>query len=199
MTHRCAAYHGRVRGWSRLSLSAVLFLGGSVAVAGCGGGKAAVSTDASTATAANAPTIAVASVLPLVPLRTQRAIKRSAPAYAYVPTRMLVGYRYSQWKLERSGGGGQFVTLWFHRRTWPDVAFTAGSKQYNCPGGRTVWAHGGKIYWSGNNENDQYAWVCVTGRKSHIVQLVVDAAPQGKGGPSVASLATILHSGHAIR
>ena len=75
----------------------------------------------------------------------------------------------------------------------------AGSKQYNCPGGRTVWAHGGKIYWSGNNENDQYAWVCVTGRDGRTVQLVVDAAPQNKGGPPVTSLATILHSGRAIR
>jgi hypothetical protein len=124
-----------VLGWARLSLWTVLFLGGAVAMAGCGGGKAAVSTSASTATTAtNAPPIAVASGVPLVPLRAQRAIKRSAPSYAYVPTRMLVGYRYYQWKLERSGGGGQFVTLWFRRRSWPDVSFTAGSKQYKCPG-----------------------------------------------------------------
>jgi hypothetical protein len=112
---------------------------------------------------------------------------------------MLVGYRYHQWKLERNGGGGQFVTLWFRRQDWPDVTFTVGSKQYDCPGGRTVWAHGGKIYWSGNNENDQYAWVCVTDGDGRAVQMVVDAAPLAGGGPTVASLAAILRSSRAVR
>jgi hypothetical protein len=177
----------------------VLFVG-TATIAGCDGGKAVVSTSTATTTTTNVPPVAVASTLRPVPLRTQRAIKRSVfSEFAYVPTQMLVGYRYYQWKTQASAGGGQFVNIWFRRRNWPDITYTAGSKQYSCPGGRTVWAQGGKIYWSGNNENDQYAWVCLIDSSGHAVQLVVDAAPLNKGGPTVASLAAILHSSRALR
>jgi hypothetical protein len=168
-----------------------LVLSGALATAGCGGSKTAATT------AAAAANLALLSAPPAVPLRSQRAINRHAGIYAYVPGRAPLGYRYDGWQREKAGAKG--LLIWFkEKKQPPDFTFDAGAETNNCPGGKTLWLHGGKVYWSGNNENDQYMWVCVTGSKHGVVQLTVDAAPSTRGGPSVTTLAAVLHSAHRI-
>jgi hypothetical protein len=168
-------------------------LSGAVAVAGCGGGKTAATTTATSGAAA-----VPASIVRPVPLRTQRSIKRSAGIYAYVPARLPAGFRYYQWQFTKKPGVPSLL-IWFRRKLRPDITFSASGQWSNCPGGKTLWLRGGKVYWSGNNENDQYMWLCVAGPNDQVIQLTVDSAPSTKGGPSVATLATVLHSGHPIR
>lgn len=90
--------------------------------------------------------------------------------------------------------------IWFrHNGQVADFTFNAGTQTNNCPGGKTLWLHGGRVYWSGNNENDQYMWVCEIGPNHRGIQLMVDTAPSTQGGASVTTLAAVLHSAHPIR
>jgi hypothetical protein len=172
----------------------VLVLSGALATAGCGGSKTAATT-----AAAPAANLALLSAPPSVPRRSQRSINRRAGIYAYVPARVPLGYRYDGWQLD-SKPGAKGLLIWFRdKRQPPDFTFDAGAQTNNCPGGKTLWLHGGKVYWSGNNENDQYMWVCVTRSNHEVVQLTVDANPSTLGGPSVTTLAAVLHSAHPIR
>lgn len=176
-------------------------------LAGCGASKQSAgtttgATNQATATTATTPTTTTVVVVGRpVPLSMQRAIARHAGKYAYAPTWMPPGYGASTWRFPAAGWPG--LEIHFLRNGDPTTGmdFTSGPKQYRCPGGRTVWLRGGNIYWSGNNEGDQYAWTCTTAADGSVVQFVIDANPsnRGFGGPSVRTLGRILHSVRQLR
>jgi hypothetical protein len=126
---------------------------------------------------------------PLVPMGVQHAIANRAPALAYVPARIAVGYRYAAWRY----ADGR-VSLRFLNRAGQEILFSVAKQRGPCREGRekTFQMAGNKVYWS-HTTAEQQAWRCVDG-----VQLIA-ATPQAPTKFADVGLGTLVASGHRIR
>lgn len=110
---------------------------------------------------------------PVVPTRVQSAIKAKAPRLAYVPTRMLIGFRYRSWRYE-SG----VLRIRFRNKSGWEVTFVAAPARGSCLAGveKRFQLAGEKVYWA-HTSNEQQAWRCVVGPGGRKIRLVA-ASPQ---------------------
>jgi hypothetical protein len=135
---------------------------------------------------------ASAATRPAVPAFTQHSILKRAPALAYVPARLPVGYRYHRWWYATSPE--PVVRIWFRNRAGKELVFIASRAKGDCAAGRekTLQMGGNKVYWS-HTESEQQAWRCVNG-----VRLTV-ATPQPPDRFGDSGLGRVAASGHEIR
>jgi hypothetical protein len=126
----------------------------------------AVGLLAVTATAAGA-------ARPVVPQAVRVQIKRQAPRLAYAPTRMALGFRYTNWLKTP-----QTVEITFDNKAGWEIRFVALVGSGACRAGmeRSYQLDGNKVYWS-HTGVEQQAWRCVTGAGGRQVRLVA-SSPQ---------------------
>lgn len=119
----------------------------------------------------------------------QHAIVRRAPAAAYVPARIAVGYRYAAW---RSASGRLYLR--FLNKAGREILFIVERQRGSCPAGRekTFQMAGNKVYWS-HNAVEQQAWRCVNGMR------LTASTPQPPTRFGDVGLGTVAASGHRIR
>ena len=134
---------------------------------------------------------AAAASTPVVPVFTQRQIAKRAPALAYVPARLAIGFRYRNWKL-----GGGVLRIWFASRTEPrkTIVFAAAPFHGSCRAGmeRSFQMAGVKTWYS-HTSSRQEAWRCANGMK-----LTASTTMQPRRFADV-GLARIAASGHRVR
>src|SRR5262245_6808990 len=112
---------------------------------------------------ATAAAAASAATAPVVPLRSQLAIKHRTNLYAFVPTRVGFGFRYYAWKFQP--GTQPTLRIWFRHKTqrnW-EIMFTAAPQKGPCANGKekSFQLDGNKVYWSHTTEQQQ-SWRCVS-------------------------------------
>jgi hypothetical protein len=110
---------------------------------------------------------------PIVPTSVQAKIKATAPALAYVPTRLAIGFHYRRWAFEQG-----VVRIWFSSKAGWEIAFVAAALNGNCRARmeKSFQLAGNKVYW-GHTEAEQQAWRCVKGPTGRVVRLVA-SSPQ---------------------
>jgi hypothetical protein len=105
---------------------------------------------------------ASAAIGPVVPLRSQQAIKKRTNLYAFVPTRVGFGYRYYAWKFQP--GTKPALRIWFRNRLQRsrEITFVVSPQAGACDQGKekSFQLDGNKVYWSHRAE-EQQAWRCV--------------------------------------
>jgi hypothetical protein len=113
-----------------------------------------------------------AAASPVVPAAVQTQIARRAPQLAYVPTRMLLGFRYRTWKAEAG-----VVRIWFRNRAGWEITFVAAPLRGGCRAGmeKSFQLAGNKVYW-GHRVTEQEAWRCVPGRARRTIRVVAASA-----------------------
>jgi hypothetical protein len=112
------------------------------------------------------------AALPPVPPAVQARIEARAGVLAYVPARMLIGFRYRSWEYRQ-----QVLRIRFRNRAGWEVVFVAAPQRGSCASGKqkSFQLDGNKVYW-GQTVNEQQAWRCVTGRNGRPVRLVAASA-----------------------
>jgi hypothetical protein len=110
-----------------------------------------------------AAALALSAAAPVVPPFTQRQIARRAPAVAYVPARLALGWGYRNWKAK-----GGVLRIWFASRTEPGkvIVFSAARFRGSCRAGmeKSFQLAGVKVWYS-HSASRQQAWRCVNGVK----------------------------------
>ena len=109
---------------------------------------------------------------PVVPRQVQLQIARTSPAFAYMPTREPVGFRFAGWS--RAAGGGGVITL-ADKAGWK-IRFVALRDAGACRAGmeKSFQLDGNKVYWS-HTAVEQRAWRCLTDLKGRRVRLVASS------------------------
>ncbi len=104
---------------------------------------------------------------PALPQRVQRAIVKTFPLLAYVPTELPAGYHYSEYFSSSQDDFGLSFTR--PGGTPDDLGFRV--RNAHCPGGalHTFRVSGVRIRWGGTYE-DQEAWRCFT--RDHVPVIV---------------------------
>jgi hypothetical protein len=140
------------------------------------------------AVAAAAGTSAAAAATPVVPVFTQHQIAKRAPAVAYVPGRLAVGWHYKRWTI-----GQGVLRIWFANKAGSEITFVAAPFSGNCAASKekTFQLAGVKAWWS-HTANEQQAWRCVNGVK------LVAATPLATNRVADVGLGRIVASGHRI-
>ena len=138
-----------------------------------------------------AASAASAAAAPVVPVRSQQAIARKIPRYAYVPARVPLGFRYYRWATTQSP---QALRIWFRDKAKREITFVASKQNGACASGKekSFQLDGNKVYWS-HSANEQQAWRCIG-----AVRLTV-ATPLPPTKFSDSGLGIVAASGHRIR
>ena len=125
------------------------------------------------AAAATAVTTAAAASGPVVPRPVQLQIVQRAPALAYAPTRMALGFRYASWLKTPAT-----VRIRFGNKAGWQIRFVAVPLIGSCRTGmeKSFQLDGNKVYWS-QTSAEQKAWRCVTGPTGRQIRLVA-SSPQ---------------------
>ena len=116
---------------------------------------------------------AAANAHPVVPQQVQRQILRLTPGLAYTPTRMALGFRYTNWQKTPNN-----VLITFDNRAGWEIRFIALPLSGPCRAGmeKSFQLDGNKVYWS-HTGAEQQAWRCVAGPQGRQVRLVA-SSPQ---------------------
>ena len=140
---------------------------------------------------AAAAAAAAAATAPVVPLRSQQAIQKRIPRYAYVPARVPTGFRYYRWATTQTP---QALSIWFRDRARREITFVAAARTRPCEAGKekTFQLDGVKVYW-GHTATEQEAWRCIGD-----VRLTA-ATPLPPTRFSDSGLGRVAASGHRIR
>jgi len=124
-----------------------------------------------------ATTATAAASAPAVPAFTQHAILKKTTLYAYVPTRIGIGYRYYRWAF--TSGAHPALRIWFRQKDNPnkEIVFVASPQSGDCTAGKekSFQLAGNKVYWAQTSE-EQQAWRCVRGVNGKLVRLTVATA-----------------------
>ena len=141
------------------------------------------------AVAVAAGTSAAAAATPVVPVFTQNQILKTAPAVAYVPARLAIGWHYRRWTHEQG-----VLRIFFTNKAGKDITFVAAPFSGNCAAAKekSFQLAGVKVWWS-HTANEQQAWRCVNGVK------VVAATALATNRFADVGLGRIVASGHRIR
>jgi hypothetical protein len=141
---------------------------------------------------------AAAALLPVVPIRAQRAIKKRTSVYSYVPTTMPRAFRYSTWTFSQTH---KALVIFFHQEGKPlsvNISFSAYTRPGKICANRPMQkfrTSSGTVYWS-RAGFDQDAWRCVTGPNRSLTQLT---ASSSTGIVTAKTLALVAASGRKIR
>ena len=141
------------------------------------------------AVAAAAGTTAAAAATPVVPVFTQHQITKAAPAVAYVPARLTIGWRYARWTHRRG-----VLRIFFTNKTGDGITFVAAPFKGDCAAAKekTFQLAGVRVWWS-HTTAEQRAWRCV-----NDVKLVATTALVTDRFADV-GLGRIAASGHRLR
>ena len=125
----------------------------------------------------------------LVPVPVQHEIAAKAPLVAYVPARLVPGWRYSSWS-----SSGKRLTIVFRSPAGREVDFLVSRYSGDCRAGKEKFFQmaGVKTYWN-QTGTQQRAWRCVNGMK---LTAATSLAPDRFADVGLARLAA---SGHRIR
>jgi len=98
---------------------------------------------------------------------------RRAPALAYAPTRLPLGFRYTRWQRTP-----QTVQIAFDNKAGWEITFVALRGSGSCRAGleTSYFIDGNRVYWS-HTGAEQQAWRCVTRADGRQVRLVA-SSPQ---------------------
>jgi hypothetical protein len=109
-----------------------------------------------------------AAAAPVVPVRSQQALKKKVPSLAYIPTRVGFGFRYYKWATTTRPS----LRIWFRDKAAREITFIATFQKGTCASSKekTFQLDGNKVYWS-HTANEQQAWRCVTGTAGRLVRL----------------------------
>ena len=120
-----------------------------------------------------AATTAGAATRPVVPRPVQLQILVKAPALAYAPTRMALGFRYTNWQRTPAN-----VEITFDNKAGWEIRFVALRQVGPCRAGmeKSFQLDGNKVYWS-HTGAEQQAWRCVSGAHGRQFRLVA-SSPQ---------------------
>jgi hypothetical protein len=134
-----------------------------------------------------------AATAPIVPRSAQAKIAAKAPALAYAPTRIAIGFRYYSWE-HRPG----VLRIRFRNKAGWEITFVAQPFQGSCRDGMTksFQLAGNKVYWA-QGATEQQAWRCVVGRNGRPVRLVA-ASTQPPTRFADVGLGTVVASGKRI-
>jgi hypothetical protein len=137
--------------------------------------------------------LALGLTTPVVPKSVQAQIKRKAPALAYAPTRLPLGFHYRTWQAKPGS-----VRIWFRNKARWEIAFVVVPFKGNCRAGmeKSFQLDGNKVYWSHTAE-EQQAWRCVVGPNRRQVRLVA-ASPQPPTKFADVGLGRVVASGKRI-
>ncbi len=118
-------------------------------------------------------TAAGASSRPIVPRPAQLQILRTAPSLAYAPTRMALGFRYTNWQKTPAT-----VRITFASKAGWEIRFVVLRLVGSCRAGmeKSFQLDGNKVYWS-HTGAEQQAWRCVSGAHGRQLRLV-GSSPQ---------------------
>jgi hypothetical protein len=130
---------------------------------------------------------------PVVPNIAQEQIKHRAPALAYMPTRLAIGFRYRSWAATT-----QALRIRFSNKPGWEITFVATPMSGSCTAGKeqSFQLAGNKVYWSHTAEKQQ-AWRCVVGRTGRQVRLVA-ASTQPPEKFAAVGLGSIVASGRRV-
>jgi hypothetical protein len=97
---------------------------------------------------------------PVVPVFTQHRIEQTAPALAYVPARLAIGWRYERWTHDGA------LRIYFANKAGREIVFVATRFSGNCRAGmaKSFQLDGVKVWWAPTADGQQ-AWRCVNGVK----------------------------------
>ena len=120
-----------------------------------------------------ATTTAGAAARPVVPRPVQLQILVKAPALAYAPTRMALGFRYTNWQRTPAN-----VEITFDNKAGWEIRFVALRQVGPCRAGmeKSFQLDGNKVYWS-HTGAEQQAWRCVSSAHGRQFRLVA-SSPQ---------------------
>jgi len=129
----------------------------------------------------------------VVPSSVQAQILHKAPALAYVPTRMALGFHYVSWQKTPAN-----VIETFDSKAGWEIRFIALRQAGACATGmeRSFQLDGNKVYWS-HTGAEQQAWRCVTGPSGQQVRLVA-SSPQPSTKFAAVGLGRVAASGKRI-
>jgi hypothetical protein len=135
---------------------------------------------------------AATAATPVVPLGSQANIERTAPAVAYVPTRMGFGFVFHGWEIEQGA-----LHVWFRNKAGRQITFVALRKAGDCTVGRekTFQLAGNKVYWS-HTATAQQAWRCVAGPTGQVRLVAVTGLPPTQFAD--AGLGRVVASAHRV-
>jgi hypothetical protein len=122
---------------------------------------------------ATTASMASAASRPVVPRTVQVQIKRDAPGRAYVPTRMALGFRYTNWLKTPAT-----VEVTFDNKAGWEIRFVVVRLKGACRAGmeKSFQLDGNKVYWS-HTGAEQQAWRCILRAGAQQVRLVA-SSPQ---------------------
>jgi hypothetical protein len=138
-------------------------------------------------------TTAAAANRPVVPRTVQVQITRKAPSLAYAPTRMALGFRYTNWLKTPST-----VEITFDNKAGWEIRFVATRLEGTCRAGmeKSFQLDGNKVYWS-HTGAEQQAWRCVSGPLGRQLRLVA-SSPQPPTRFADVGLGRVVASGKRI-
>ena len=120
------------------------------------------------------PTIAAAATNPVVPVFIQKLALKKAGPFAYTPTRVPFGYRYTSysWLPASKQLTFRFDDKHYAKNGKHALRFTAqpfAGTLASCADGKqkTLQLDGNKVYWDGS-----VAWRCVRGSNGKLVKLL---------------------------
>jgi hypothetical protein len=130
---------------------------------------------------------------PVVPRAVQARITHEAPALAYAPTRMALGFHYLSWQKTPST-----VRITFGDRAGWEIRFAALPLTGACRTGmeKSFQLDGNKVYWSRTGTRQQ-AWRCVAGPNGRQIRLVA-SSPQPPTRFADVGLGRVVASGKRI-
>jgi hypothetical protein len=110
-----------------------------------------------------------AAAAPVVPVRSQQALKKKVPSLAYIPTRVGFGFRYYKWATTTRPS----LRIWFRDKAAREITFIATFQKGTCASSKekTFQLDGNKVYWA-HTANEQQAWRCLV-RNGKTVRLTV--------------------------
>ena len=108
---------------------------------------------------------------PVVPRLVQLQLARKAPALAYTPTRMALGFRYTTWQKTLSA-----VQITFRNTSDREIRFVVTRLRGMCRTGmeKSFQLAGNKVYWS-HEGAEQRAWRCLSGPRGRHIRLVASS------------------------
>jgi hypothetical protein len=119
----------------------------------------------------------------VVPLRVQRVLKKGAPRAAYVPTRLLRGYRYHHYENLNRRGFDVFFTCCGDNLAWIGFDADLVKRSEPCDQGTALKVFridGVVVAWNAGH-NDQQAWRCVRRGGTRLLLTVTGAASRDGG------------------
>ena len=142
---------------------------------------------------ATTATVAVAASRPVVPRPAQTQIAHRSSGLAYAPTRMALGFRYTNWLKTPST-----VEITFDNRAGWEIRFVVTRLAGSCRAGmeKSFQLDGNKVYWS-HTGAEQQAWRCVSGPLGRQLRLVA-SSPQPPTRFADVGLGRVVASGKRI-